>query len=193
MTITIGFIDGRVLILASDSSSSTPDEIEVRANNSKLYRVNIGPCNVLVGFAGDFGMCTWIRYGLNWPSWRGPEHEDFHSWLVRRLAPAIEKSLKQRFPDSSYEARCEWELMVGLPSLREQSPRLFKICSSGDVAEPLGNFAAIGSGEKAALASLHVLKTLNLTSWECIEKSMEACAERTPSVKKPWNVIYEMT
>jgi ATP-dependent protease HslVU (ClpYQ) peptidase subunit len=186
MTCTIGFIDGRIVIIASDSAATSENAYTLRRKNSKIWSDR----HLIFGFAGDFAVCQWIRYVFIWPEFsESGNHEQ--SYLVK-CSHGIEKGLKERFPDTPQASLKDWQLMIGL------NGRLFVMYSNGDVEESIENFAAIGSGASIALGSLHATKILNaklpdkLTSWDHIQLALEASAANDVNIKRPFNVIHSL-
>ena len=193
MTVTIGFIDGDVVIVASDSAAVVGDDIMTRRAEPKVWAENIGPFSILIGIAGDFGVCNWIRHGFRWPAW-SPDVE-FVTWLTAKVAPALSASITMRFtPETPSAERSEYELVLGYPSVGGEKPRVFILHNNGDVCEPLGNFVVIGSGANAARGALYATREVYaLSSWKKIEMALEASAEYDKNVRKPWTVLYAMS
>ena len=62
MTVVSAIVDGNVCIFSSDSGSFSDESVSIR-NNSKVFSKMIkGAGECLVGFAGTFAICQWIKF-----------------------------------------------------------------------------------------------------------------------------------
>jgi ATP-dependent protease HslVU (ClpYQ) peptidase subunit len=182
MTCTIGFVDGDVVIIASDSAAVSESSYTVRRGPSKIWATQ----NFILGFAGNFAVCQWIRYVYEWPLC---DSTDLHKYLVL-CSQSIEEGLRKRWP---HDAECidDWQLLIGFSRSQNHNPCLFVMYSNGDVEESADNYAAIGSASQYALGSLFATKEdSSMTSWDHIQIALESSAANDINIKKPWHVIY---
>jgi len=186
MTCTIGYVDGAVVIIASDSAAVCETTFTIRRGSSKIWRVANG---LVIGFAGDFSMCQWIRYIFEWPHLPNCDNDTLHKYLVL-CAEKIDSALRQRFAYMT-EGLDDWQLLVGAPQTSMRRASLFVIYGNGDVEESAEAYAVIGSGSASALGALYATKTdLTKNAWDHIEVALEASAANDINIKKPWQVLH---
>lgn len=190
MTCTIGFVDGSIVIIASDSSACCESMYTIRRGLTKVWRnsgpMNSGPFNGLIfGFAGDFSVCQWIRYVFEWPRLKPFDEDSFHGYLVK-ASQQIDEGLKKRFAVVE-----DWQLMIGSPETKLKKASLYVMYANGDVECSAEAYAAIGSGAACALGSLYATKNdQNKNSWDQIQIALEAAAANDVYIRKPWQVLH---
>ena len=175
MTCIVAYVDGNVVLMSSDSCSTTDDgAIVVRHGQQKVWTLDCG-IQIIVGFCGNFGNGQWVRYGFKWPRYCGMPLE---RWLISKVQPALRLSFITRFgPD----ANVDWNLIVGFP----RPGRLFVLSPCGDIEESEKNFAAIGSGRDVAKGALEALESVPMYSWERLELAMAAAIQFRSDVRSP--------
>ena len=95
MTVVSAIVDGNVCIFSSDSGSFSDESVSIR-NNSKVFSKTIkGAGECLVGFAGTFAICQWIKF-LEFPECP-QEISSLEKYLVQKLQPFLAKSLRRRW------------------------------------------------------------------------------------------------
>lgn len=185
MTCTIAILDGHVVVMASDSASTTDDgALVVRRSDSKVWRASSCELDLLVGYSGTFTYGVWVRHAFSWP-WR-PLEMDAAAWLTARVQPALLSGLKARFGDKLDD---NWTLLVGVRE-RDRPARLFTLFSNGDVEEAAAPYAAIGLGAPPALGCLATLDALGCTApaWERLEHAMRIAEMFHSSVRSPVHI-----
>jgi len=187
MTCTVGYVDNSTVIIASDSAALEGTMVTIRKGSSKVWEYK----NMVIGFAGSFGLCQWIRYVFEWPKISKKWTVDqVHAYLVK-CSGLIEEGLRKRHVNNTDETVYDWQLMIGVGGTAYREASLFVMYSNGDVEQSADYYAAIGSAAMIALGSLYATKNLNITSWEHIETALEAAAANDCCIKKPWNVLYK--
>ena len=187
MTCTVGYVDNSTVIIASDSAALEGSFVTIRKGSSKVWATK----KMIIGFAGSFALCQWIRYVFEWPKlskkWTVDE---VHAYLVKS-AGLIDEGLRKRYVHNTEDTVYDWQLMIGVGGSAYREAALFVMYSNGDVEQSSDSYAAIGSAGMIALGSLYATKHLNMTSWEHIQTSLEAAAANDSCIKKPWNVLYK--
>lgn len=216
MTCIVAIIDGKCVVMGSDSGSSLEgdDLIRKRAGVSKVWKVHIpvilkkqnyfknkknnksrfrkqdkkvvGGENLIVGFCGTFGEGLFIRHGFQWPLIE--QGQTVENWLVKNVQPSLNKSLKQRFGEHE---EFDWSLLIGV-----KPGRVFALLPCGDVEESVENYSSIGSGSVAALSTLKTMdymqennkwNTSNMYSWEKADAALRVAACLHTSVQSPFH------
>ena len=187
MTCTVGYVDNSVVLIASDSAAVNGTYVTIRKGSSKVWSAK----NIVIGFAGSFSLCQWIRYEFQWPKIsKKLTIDEVHSALVK-AAGQIEAGLRKRHAHLAEDALDDWQLMIGVCASPARQASLFVMYSNGDIEQSSDKYAAIGSGSYVALGALYATKDIkSYTSWEHIETALEAAAATDSCIKKPWNVLY---
>jgi len=179
MTVICGYCDGDVVIMGSDSSSSDEEHnIHIRRPDSKLWKVDLGNVKMLVGFAGNFAECQFIKHHFKWPLLYNSTSVE--KWLVTKVQPALNDQLSKRF-----KREVSWSLLVGL----NKPARLFTLNDCGDVEYHISKYASLGSGFTYALGALAAMESENLTIWEKVEQSIRIAETYRADVRGPINII----
>jgi ATP-dependent protease HslVU (ClpYQ) peptidase subunit len=193
MTVVSAIVDGNVCIFSSDSGSFSEESVSIR-NNSKIFNKAIeGAGNCLIGFAGTFAICQWIKY-LEFPECPVIV-QSFEQYLVQYLQPFITKSLSKRWKKKEgHEANVDvsdYILLLGIHGC------LYTLYSNGDVekANTIKNmycFASIGSAGEVSNAGMYSIQScnLNLTSWEILEAGMKNAEKFSLHVRAPFDIKY---
>lgn len=178
MTCVVGYIDGEVVLLASDCASvDSNGYIVLREQNSKVWRVSIGSGDeIIVGFCGDFGIGTIIKHLFQWPK---KKHEPFPEYFSKVLLQ-LETFLKKR--DKKED---DWSLLIGAAG------QLYTIIPGGVVETSVECFSAIGSSELIAKGAMHIMQSTR-PSWEILEEALLAAAHFDSSVRAPFTMEYLM-
>jgi len=187
MTCTIAYIDGSVVIMASDSAAVCNTSYVIRRNSPKIWKSR----TFVFGYSGDFAICQWIRHGFKWP-----ELNDFKSiekYLVKSLR-LLDESIKKRHPDMPVTQRDDWQLIIGINGSLSGTGegRVFVMYPGGDIEEPSELYTAIGSGAAVALGALHALKTSREDPWDKMQIALEAAESNDIGVKRPWHFKYAL-
>jgi len=176
MTCTIGYIDGNVVVMGSDSAATTEDNsLKLRKGSTKVWIQN----DYLIGFCGHFSVLMFLKHVFKWPTKK--DHYSIEYWLLKKVFPKIRDYFKER-PDVT------WTLMFGFP----KPGRLIILDQFGDIEETHDNFAVIGSSENLALGCLKGMENLDIPSWEKIDKALSVAEKYNNSVKGPMYIEYIM-
>lgn len=179
MTIISAYKDGDVVIMGSDSSSSDEEyNIHVRHADSKLWKVNLGNIQMLVGFSGNFAECQFIKHHFKWPLLYA--NTTVEKWLVTKVQPALNDQLTKRF-----KREISWSLLLGM----NKPARLFTLNDCGDVESHISNYACLGSGFAYAMGALAAFEYSELESWEKVELSIKICETYRMDIRGPVNIL----
>ena len=148
--------DGKVVI-AGDGQASMGQTV-VKSNSRKVRRIGNG--DVIAGFAGSTADAFTLLERLE------TKLEQYPDNLMRA---AVE--LAKDWRTDKYLRNLEALLLV---ANKEVS---LMISGAGDVFEPEGGIAAIGSGGNYALAAARALSDMDLSAEEIARKSMKIAAE----------------
>lgn len=174
MTCIAAYIDGNVVVMSCDSSSTLDDgSLVVRRGQQKMWTTKCG-IKIILGFCGQFGKGQWIRYGFQWPEF----YEPLENWLITSVQPALRQSMIQRF---GTDTNLDWTLLLGI----SKPGRLFILSPCGDIEESTKKFAAIGSGSDLAKGALEALESVDMLSWDRLESAMSAASQFRTDVHGP--------
>ena len=180
MTCIVAVLDGRCVVMGSDSAASEGDLLTIRSNSSKSWIFEHSNESIICGFCGNFGEGQFIRHAFKWPARK--HGQSWEQWLVKDVQPALQKALKVRFEDRK-DVDIDWALLIGV-----KPGRIFALSRCGDVEESSLPFAAIGSGANAALGCLFALRDTAYPSWEKAELALRAAQQFHLSVRGPFYV-----
>lgn len=175
MTCTIGYIDGNVVVMGSDSAATTEDNSLKLRKGSKIWKQD----DYLIGFCGHFSVLMFLKHVFKWPLKK--PHHTIEYWLLKKVYTKIRDHFKER-------QDVTWTLMFGFP----RPGRLIILDQFGDIEETHDNFAVIGSSENLALGCLKGLEHIDIPSWEKVEKALKIAEIYNNSVKGPMYVEYIM-
>ena len=193
MTVVSAIIDGNVCIFSSDSGSFSEESVSIRSNSKIFSKTIEGAGNCLIGFAGTFAICQWIKF-LEFPPCP-PNILSMEQYLVQLLQPFLAKSLRKRWKKAEgHEAEVDvtdYVLLLGMHGC------LYTLYSNGDVEKASANnsmfcFASIGSAGEVSNAGMYSIQSCNstLTSWEILEAGMKNAEKFSLHVRAPFDVKY---
>jgi ATP-dependent protease HslVU (ClpYQ) peptidase subunit len=192
MTVVSAVVDGSVCVFSSDSGSFSEESVSIRPG-AKIFSKRIeGAGDCLIGFAGTFSICQWIKY-LEFPECTS-EIRDFEQYLVQRLQPFLYKSLTRRWKKKEgsdpYDVS-DFVLLLGMHGC------LYTLYSNGDVEKAHAYpdklcFASIGSGAELSNAGMYTIQSSQkqVTSWEILEAGMKNAETFSLHVRGPFEVRY---
>ena len=158
-TTIIGVMKKGSVSIAGDGQVTLGQTV-IKGTAKKVQRLKPGGSEILVGFAGStadaFSLLERLERKL----------ETFPGNLSRS---AIE--LAKDWRTDKYLRNLEAMLIVS------DGQDLFIISGSGDVLEPEGNIAAVGSGGNYALAAAKAIYETNISSEEICKKALKIAAE----------------
>ena len=192
MTVVSAVVDGNVCVFSADSGSFSEESVSLRPG-VKIFSKRIeGAGECLIGFAGTFNLCQWIRY-LDFPEC-DCEEKDFERYLVQRLQPFLYKSLSRRWrkrEGSESHDVTDFVLLLGMHGC------LYTLYSNGDVEKAYAYpnklcFASIGTGGELSNAAMFTIQSThkNITSWEILEAGMKNAETFSLHVRGPFEVRY---
>lgn len=148
--------DGKVAV-AGDGQASMGNTV-VKSNSRKVRRIGNG--NVIAGFAGSTADAFTLLERLE---------AKLEKYPLNLMRAAVE--LAKDWRTDKYLRNLEALLLVADKEIG------LMISGAGDVFEPEGGVAAIGSGGNFALAAARALYDMELTAEEIARKSMKIAAE----------------
>lgn len=148
---------GDKVVIAGDGQASMGQTV-VKSNSRKVRRIGNG--DVIAGFAGSTADAFTLLERLE---------TKLEQYPMNLMRAAVE--LAKDWRTDKYLRNLEALLLV---ADKEVS---LMISGAGDVFEPEGGIAAIGSGGNYALAAARALGDLELTAEEIARKSMKIAAE----------------
>ena len=158
-TTIIGVMKNGAVTIAGDGQVTLGQTI-IKGTAKKVQRLKPGGLDILVGFAGSTA--------------------DAFS-LLERLERKLE-SFPGNLSRSAIELAKDWRTDKYLRNLEamlivSDGKDLFIISGSGDVLEPEGGIAAVGSGGNYALAAAKVLAETDLSAEEIARKSIKVASD----------------
>jgi len=175
VTAIVGISDGRGSWIGADSLASDGWSQHGRSD-SKLFRR--GP--FLIGFTDSFRLGQLLRYRLNVAPSTGADLAEF---MATEFVDAVRTVLK----DGGYATRKE-EQEAGGHFIVSVKGRLFVVWSDYQVAEPAEGYAAVGSGQLAAMGSFHTSGLLGLEPHRRCLLALAAAAHPTAGVRGPFRL-----
>lgn len=176
MTCIVGIAaEGRVWI-GGDSAGSDGYGIEVRSD-TKVFRT--GP--YVMGFTSSFRMGQLLRYSLTIGE---PDTWDVDRFMATTFIDAVRQALK----DGGW-MRTDSGQEVGGCFLVGVGARLYAVDSDFQIGYTADAYAAVGSGEHAALGSLHTTAALGLEPADRMGAALQAAAHVSCGVRGPFTVL----
>jgi ATP-dependent protease HslVU (ClpYQ) peptidase subunit len=191
MTVITAIVDGNVCLFSADSGAFCDESVSLRKGSKLFFKTIEGAGQCLLGFAGTFAICQWIKF-LSFPTC--PEEiETVEKYLVTILQPFLQKSIQRRWKKNSEEARVDvsdYMLLLGIQGC------LYTLYSNGDVERAEAHdgmmcFASIGSGAECANSAMFSAQMgSQLKSWEILDVGMKNAEKFTLHVRAPFDVKY---
>ena len=158
-TTIIGVLKNNSVSIAGDGQVTLGQTV-IKGTAKKVQKLNPGGLEIIVGFAGSTA--------------------DAFS-LLERLERKLE-TFPGNLSRSAIELAKDWRTDKYLRNLEAMlivtdGKDLFIISGSGDVLEPEGNIAAVGSGGNFALAAAKAIYENDLSSEEICKKSLKIAAD----------------
>lgn len=148
---------GGKVVIAGDGQASMGQTV-VKSNSRKVRRIGNG--DVIAGFAGSTADAFTLLERLE---------TKLEQYPMNLMRAAVE--LAKDWRTDKYLRNLEALLLVADKNIS------LMISGSGDVFEPEGGIAAIGSGGNYALAAARALADMELSAEEIARKSMKIAAE----------------
>ncbi|MEX4005454.1 hypothetical protein AB4Y38_42445 [Paraburkholderia sp. EG285A] len=176
MTCIVALTDGKKVYMGADSAGSGAGGITVRAD-PKIYRV--GP--FLIGFTTSFRMGQLLGHSLTVAP--HPEGTDVFAFMCTTFIDAVRACFTRGgFARKDGERESAGTFLVGYMG------RIFQIGGDYQVAERAVNFNACGSGEQAALGSLHTTVGMPMRPEVRLERALAAAAKFSTGVRGPFRI-----
>jgi ATP-dependent protease HslVU (ClpYQ) peptidase subunit len=179
MTCVVGVRHEGVVYIGADSLSSDRVEAQVRLD-PKVFTLG----EFLIGFTSSWRMGQVLRYHFKPPAI--PDGLDLHTYMVLHFVEELRTVAKKAaIAEVQNSVESLGKFLVGIRG------RLFCIESDFQVGEALQDYAAVGSGAAYALGAMfiqrHCTPGVRLPGAE-LERALEAAAEHSPYVRRPWLV-----
>ena len=173
MTLIIGLVHDGQAYLAGDTAAS----------NGHTYQHTVQPKvfkngGLLFGYTTSFRMGQLLEHNLSVPA--RTVGQELLPWLVCGLVPAVRGCLSQ----GGFAQNCSGNERGG-NFLIVAEERIFEMQAEYSVLERTDGYAAVGSGEDYALASLHTTAQLDLPPLRRLELAFGAATGNVTTVKAP--------
>jgi ATP-dependent protease HslVU (ClpYQ) peptidase subunit len=190
MTCVIGYVqDGHVWI-AGDSLSidSTSMEVGTRTDPKVFMRTASGVAWVF-GFSGSYRFGQILLHEVTLPTFRGPDRDDVHRFLVKRFIPRLRKAASEGGASSNENGiETGGALLIGI------NGQLFAVDTDFQVASPTNSYYAIGAGAHFASASLYTMLHLKHKTRRDPERmvtiALECAEHHSGAVRRPWVIVH---
>ena len=177
MTCVVAIKDHGKIYMGADSAASTAYQIR-RRKDSKIF-IN---GEFIIGYTSSYRMGQLLRYKLSPPKQK--ENQDVFEYMATDFVDAVRECLK-----SGGYAKTESGEESGGTFLVGYHGRLFTIYSDFQVAEQIGDYAAVGCGEELALGSLFSTEGMRSSPEERIRTALSAAEEYCLGVRSPFNFL----
>lgn len=172
MTAIVGLVQGGSVYIGGDSAGANSWQLRIRSD-TKVFRN--GP--YLMGFTTSFRMGQLIRYGLTPPKPKG----NLERFMATTFIDAIRDCLK-----TGGWARKESEREEGGTFLVGVAGRLFTVESDYQVGENVDGYAAVGSGDDAAMGALYATAHTDLGPRKRVRLALAAAERFSSGVRAPF-------
>lgn len=174
MTCIVGFVEGDTIWMGGDSAGVSGWDLVIRADQ-KVFRN--GP--MVLGFTTSFRMGQLLRHALTIPD--RPASMDLDKYMVTVFVDAVRECLKSKgWAEKTNEQEKGGEFLVGYES------RLFAVHADYQIAAPVSQCYAIGSGGPFAMGAL--VATPHLKGRKRIEGALKAAEQCSAGVRGPFHV-----
>jgi len=169
--------EGKVWVAGDSAATVEGDYIICSRADEKVFINDM----MIMGFCGSFRIGQLLRYSLDVPE-QSTKTEDM-SFMVNDFVDAVRQVQKEKgsaSKENDLESH-ESSFIVGYRG------KIYVIEEDYQVARPLDNFAAVGSGAAVALGALYATKnTLNLSPENRLRLALEAASEYVANVRAPF-------
>lgn len=179
MTCIVGLVDQETgdVWMGGDSAAVRHHDRWIRAQ-PKVFKV--GP--FVIGYTTSFRMGQLLQYDLDIKLPLGTIDDDPFAFMVRTFVPAARQCFKDGgFAEKDKEVEAGGEFLVGYRG------HLYQIFSDYQVAESVGDFAAVGCAAAYALGALEVLQAQNAE--EAILTALKVAEGFSAGVSEPFTVV----
>jgi ATP-dependent protease HslVU (ClpYQ) peptidase subunit len=189
MTCTLAYIANGTIYMITDSASSDDEGgLVIRKGNTKSWIVELSNGqSILLGFAGNFSECTFLRHVFKWPRMK---RSSIVKYLTKDVAKAIHVQLKDYMEGASHD----WNLLVGFHD--RDGPHVVVVYQNGDLEESNLQFAAIGSGAAYSIGCLDGLSRLHgpyMSIEDRLRIAMKTAQSHTTNVREPFHTLVLRT
>jgi ATP-dependent protease HslVU (ClpYQ) peptidase subunit len=182
MTLIVGLVEDGKVYIGADSLIMWGSK-SVQMSTNKIWKTN----EMVIGGAGSLVHLQNLQYNLKIPE-VPKQYLSSKNGLIKYLSteffPAFKTSLIRgallEIKDSV--GVTDLDILIGMHG------RLFVISAQGAVNECVQGYCAIGSGSEFALGVLHTLQTTDTTPEDKILRALDAAAEHTYSVARPFSI-----
>lgn len=180
MTCIVGIVDkqkGRVII-GGDSASGCNGLITQRKDDVKVFKRD----DFIFGCAGDFRLMQLLRFSFMIPPLK--KKRDIYEYLCTNFVRELMKSYEENGSHQKYDDG----QTKGSAFLLGYKNRLFEVDFNFQIAEPLDDFYAIGSGECFAYGAMEAMKDQDIKPENKVLKALKASAKFSTTVKEPFTI-----
>lgn len=167
MTCVVAVLDRDKCVMGGDSCA-TAENNYIISSTKKIFKKQ----EMLIGVAESFRIINLISI-FNPPL---NTQSDNYTYLIKTFMPAFKKMLDKN------EVSSDFQMLIGF------SNQIFEIDSEFSIIEH-SNYAAIGSGCIAALASLYTSQNMTLSSNDRVLIALQSAQAFINSVKEPFGLL----
>lgn len=176
MTCIVGMAKGGRVILGADSAGVGGAYNKHIRRDRKVFRNG----ELIFGFTSSFRMGQLLEFNLSPPPIN--EGQEAYNYAVKALIPAIRQTLKDGGYTKTVDGQeCGGTFIIGFRG------RLFTIYDDYQVAETIGDVAAVGCGEAYALGAMHALP--DAAPMERLVAGLNAAVAYSAGVAPPFHFI----
>jgi ATP-dependent protease HslVU (ClpYQ) peptidase subunit len=179
MTCIVGYVDKKTkkVIIGGDSAGVSGYDIIIR-KDTKVFKVE----DFVIGCTSSFRMIQLLRFSFKPPEIKT---KDIYEYMCTDFITSVRKC----FADGGYLQKNTTGDEKGGTFLVAYKDRLFEIQDDFQVGENLNGISAAGCGEKYALAALHTLSNIKMTSKQKVLKTLETASFYSNGVSAPFVIM----
>lgn len=180
MTCIVAIKHNGTIYMGADSAGSEVGGIAIRTRSDEKVFVADG---FIIGFAGSFRLGQLLRYSLTVPE--QSSKQDDMLFMVDTFIDSIRYMLREKgvlSKESETEYQCG-EFIVGYRG------NIYMIEGDFQVACPIEDYMAAGSGDQAALGALYATEDMGIEPENRIRIALEAAQEYSLGVREPFNIL----
>jgi ATP-dependent protease HslVU (ClpYQ) peptidase subunit len=179
MTCIVGITDGLTTWIGGDSAGVAGSLIQVRSD-PKVFRNG----QFLIGYTTSFRMGQLLQYSFSAPVPDEADVKDMHRFMCTKFVNALRECLKEGgWAEEEKGQECGGTFLVGWEGF------LFEVNSDYQVGEHQDGYAAVGSGDRFALGSLHTTRYDTAGIRGRIESALAAAEYFSTGVCGPFTVM----
>jgi len=178
MTCIAGYQKDGEVWLGGDSAGVAGLHVNLRKDTKVFKRKGI-----IFGFTSSFRMGQLIRYALKIP--KHPSNMTDIRYLQTKFLPQLMSCLTE----NKY-TEVKNNTAIGGTFLMAYHGKLYCVYGDFQIAEPLGDFLAVGCGEPYAFGSYWTNRRHGRQGRDIVKDALEAAAHYSGGVRPPFHILY---